>query len=152
MGTPFCRALAAATGLLLASLAFAAAQPLNVGATFMTNGLDPAKGSNGWALTSHGVGENLFSVDPDGRLVPELAEGVQRIDDLTWRIHLKPGRFFADGTSVTADRVGEALNHTMEVNKTALATGGKLRFAADSYLDLKVTTERPVPVDRKSVV
>ena len=49
-----------------------AAEPLHVGATYITSGLDPAKGSNGWALVSHGVGENLFTVDRDGRLVPAL--------------------------------------------------------------------------------
>ena len=49
-----------------------ATEPLRVGATYITSGLDPAKGSNGWALVSHGVGQNLFTVDKEGRLVPCL--------------------------------------------------------------------------------
>ncbi|MDW5318540.1 hypothetical protein [Rhizobium sp. PL01] len=63
-----------------------ATEPLRVGATSITSGVDPFNGSNGWALTSHGVGENLFTVDMDGKLVPELAEKAERTGDLSWTI------------------------------------------------------------------
>lgn len=139
------------SALLLASAAGVAplaqaGEPLRVGASFITSGLDPAKGSNGWALASHGIGENLFTVDSAGVLVPELASGAERIDDLTWRVALKPDRAFSDGTTVSAEAVAAALAHTMANNKAALATGGLLHFEAEGPLTLKVTTERPVPL------
>ena len=121
-----------------------AAEPLHVGATYITSGLDPAKGSNGWALVSHGVGENLFTVDRDGRLVPALAEKAERTGDLTWTVTLAPGRTFSDGTPVTAAALAAGFDHTFATNKAALATGGKLTFAADGDLTLKITTEKPV--------
>jgi len=123
-----------------------AADPLRVGVSFIASGLDPAKGSNGWALASHGIGENLFSVDKDGVLVPELAESAERVDALTWRVKLKPGRQFSDGTPVSAEAVGAGLAHTMANNKAALATGGTLTFEAEDPLTIKVGTERPVPL------
>jgi peptide/nickel transport system substrate-binding protein len=135
--------MAFATGLVTAAHA---AEPLRVGASFITSGLDPAKGSNGWALASHGIGENLFSVDKNGVLVPDLAESAERLDALTWRVTLKPDRKFSDGTPVSAEAVGAALAHTMANNKAALATGGTLAFEAEAPLTLKVTTERPVPL------
>lgn len=122
-----------------------AAEPLRVGATFIASGTDPAKGSNGWALVSHGIGENLFTVDADGQLVPELAEKAERTGDLTWTVTLKPGRSFSDGSPVTAQAVAEGLANTMTMNKAALATGGKLEFSADDELTLKVTSEKSVP-------
>jgi peptide/nickel transport system substrate-binding protein len=122
------------------------ADPLRVGASFIASGLDPAKGSNGWALASHGIGENLFSVDKDGELVPELAVSAERVDELTWRVRLKPGRQFSDGTPVSAEAVSSGLAHTMSNNKAALATGGKLAFQAEDPLTIKVTTERTVPL------
>ncbi|MCQ1854398.1 ABC transporter substrate-binding protein [Neorhizobium galegae] len=122
-----------------------AAEPVRVGATYITSGADPAKGSNGWALVSHGVGENLFTVDRDGKLVPELAEKAQRIGDLTWTVTLKPGRLFSDGTPMTAKALAAGFDNTFANNKAALATGGKLTFEAADDLTLKVTTEKPVP-------
>ena len=121
-----------------------AAEPLRVGATYITSGLDPAKGSNGWALVSHGVGENLFTVDRDGKLVPALAEKAERTGDLTWTVTLKPGRAFSDGSPVTAAALAAGFEHTFATNKAALATGGKLSFEAADDLTLKVTTEKPV--------
>lgn len=137
---------AALATVLLAGMLPASADTLKVGATYITSGLDPAKGSNGWALTSHGVGENLFTVDKDGQLVPELATAAERIDELNWKVVLAPGRFFSDGTPVTAEAVSSGFRNTFEKNKIALATGGKLSFEALDALTLKVTTEKPVPL------
>lgn len=121
-----------------------ATEPLRVGATYITSGLDPAKGSNGWALVSHGVGENLFTVDKDGRLVPDLAEKAERTGDLTWTVTLKPDRTFSDGSAVTAAALAAGFEHTFATNKAALATGGKLGFKAVDALTLDITTEKPV--------
>jgi peptide/nickel transport system substrate-binding protein len=123
-----------------------AAEPLRVGATYITSGTDPAKGSNGWALVSHGVGENLFTVDRDGKLVPELAQKAERTGDLTWNVTLHSGRMFSDGTPVTAQAIAAGFENTFANNKAALATGGKLAFEAADELTLQVTTEKPVPV------
>jgi peptide/nickel transport system substrate-binding protein len=143
--------LVARTALVLAAilpstLPSLAAEALQIGQTFLTSGLDPTKGSNGWALVSHGIGEQLFTVDKEGQLVPELAESADRTGDLTWRVRLKPGRFFSDGTPVSAQEVARALSHTMEANKTARATGGTLTFQPEDPLTLTVVTERRVPV------
>lgn len=140
------------TGALIVTMTFAtalpafAAEPLRIGATFIATGVDPAKGSNGWALTSHGVGENLFTVDKDGKLVPELAEKAERTGDLAWTITLRAGRFFSDGTPVTAEALATGFERTFANNKAALATGGKLSFAAAGERTLNVTTEKPVPL------
>lgn len=139
----------AAAGLVTAAMATApaalATEPLRVGATYLTSGIDPAKGSNGWALASHGIGENLFTVDKDGKLVPELAEKAERTGELTWTITLQAGRKFSDGAPVTAKALAAGFDNTFASNKAALATGGKLTFEAADDLTLNVTTEKPVP-------
>ena len=139
----------AVTGLVAAMLVAAgptlAAEQLRIGATYITSGTDPAKGSNGWALVSHGVGENLFTVDKDGKLVAELAESAQRTGDLTWTIMLQANRKFSDGEPVTAKVLAAGFANTFANNKAALATGGRLTFEAADDVTLKVTTEKPVP-------
>lgn len=142
----------ALTGLLTASALFgltalaSAQEALRVGATFLVGSADPTKGSAGWALVSHGVGETLFTVDRDGRLVPELAESAERTGDLEWTVRLAAGRFFSDGSAVTAAALAKGFDNTFAHNKAAAATGGKLAFEAIDDLTLRVTTERPVPV------
>jgi len=139
--------LAAAIAIgALAALPAWAQDALRVGATYLTSGVDPAKGSNGWALVSHGVGEKLFAVDKDGVLGPELAASAERVDDLTWTIKLAPGRMFSDGSPVTAAAIAKGFDNTFANNKAALATGGKLTFEAVDDATMKVTTEKPVPL------
>jgi peptide/nickel transport system substrate-binding protein len=139
-------ALAAVATGALATLPARAQDALRVGATYLTSGVDPAKGSNGWALVSHGVGEKLFSVDKDGVLGPELAASAERVDDLTWMIRLTPDRKFSDGSPVTAAALAKGFDNSIANNKATLATGGKLAFEAIDEATLKVTTEKPVPL------
>ena len=119
---------------------------LRVGQTFLVGSADPTKGSAGWALVSHGVGETLFTVDRDGRLVPGLAESAERIGDLEWTVKLAAGHFFSDGAPVTAAALAKGFDNTFAQSKAATATGGKLAFQAVDDLTLRVTTEKPVPV------
>lgn len=135
-----------ATSALALPAATVAAEPVTVGATFLTNGVDPSRGNVGWSLISFGVGEKLFAVDKDGVLVPEAAESAEQVDANTWLIKLRADRKFSDGTPVNAENVGAALTHTIAENAIARATGGELKFEAVDELTLKVTTEKPVAV------
>jgi len=135
---------------VIAAAAFAPlasqARDVTVGQTFLASGLDPAEGSNGWALVSHGIGEQLFRVSRDGEVVPNLASSATANDDGTWTIKLAADRFFSDGAPVTAEAVAEALNRTVEANPSAKATAGRLAFAALDEDTLSVETEQPTAI------
>ena len=118
---------------------------VTVGKTFLATSLDPADGSAGWALTSHGVGQNLFSVDREGRLVPVLAEAVEP-DGAGWVVTLRTDRRFSDGSPVTPGDVAASLGRTSAENPAARATGGALTFTVLDDRHLRIDTERPVPV------
>ena len=84
MSVPFvpCRLGVGAAALLTVAITggpAAGQEPVTVtvGTTFLASSLDPADGRAGRALTSHGVGQGVFSVDPDGNLVPVLDETVK---------------------------------------------------------------------------
>lgn len=140
--------LAGMAGLALpASLARAqAGPPLNVGLTFLTSGLDPSDGNAGWALVSHGVAEQLFTVDRAGRIVPQLAESAARDGPSSWTVRLASGRRFQDGTPVTAADVAAGLNRSVEANAATRASAGRLAFTAVDTTTLRVATERSTPV------
>jgi Xaa-Pro aminopeptidase len=85
-------AYALSVGLILLAIGPGRAQQtVTVGQTFLAAAIDPAKGAAGWALTSHGVGQTLFTVDRAGRIAPLLAEKAEALDARTWTIRLKPG-------------------------------------------------------------
>lgn len=137
-------------GVTLQALPVRADQPapphVRIGQTFLAAGFDPAQGSVGWALVSHGIAEQLFTVSREGRVVPNLARSAERGEDGSWTITLAPGRRFADGTPVTADAVASALNRTGEANPSARASAGRLTFTPVDAETLHVTTETPTPI------
>ena len=93
---------AAIAGAVIAS-ATSHAEEVTIGQTFLASGLDAAEGSNGWALVSHGIAEQLFRVSREGEVVPNLAASATPNDDGTWTVELAPDRFFSDGMPVTDD-------------------------------------------------
>ena len=138
-------AAAIAAGAIIAS-ATSHAEEVTIGQTFLASGLDAAEGSNGWALVSHGIGEQLFRVSRGGEVVPNLAASATPNDDGTWTVELEPDRFFSDGTPVTAGAVAVALNRTGEANPSARATAGRLSFAAVDDDTLTVRTEHSTTI------
>ena len=74
--------------LALAVGANAADDQVVVGQTFMAGAIDPTSGSTGWALTSHGISEKLFTVDKKGNIVGQVAESVERVSDNVWEVTL----------------------------------------------------------------
>ncbi len=137
---------AAALAATIAASATSHAAEGTVGQTFLASGLDPAEGSNGWALVSHGIAEQLFRVSRDGEVVPNLAASASPNDDGTWTVEVAPDRFFSDGTPVTADAVAAALNRTGEANPSARATAGRLTFTVVDDGTLTVKTEHPTTI------
>lgn len=136
---------ASVVALLLTSTA-AVSDQITIGQTFLAAGLDPAEGSNGWALVPHGIGEQLFRVSREGEVVPNLAASAIQNDDGTWTVELAPNRFFSDGAPVTAEAVAAALNRSSEANPSARATAGLLTFAALDADTLSVQTEQPTTI------
>jgi peptide/nickel transport system substrate-binding protein len=135
-----------ATAFLLTAPALAQTGEIVVGQTFLTAGADPARGSNGWALASHGVAETLFTVGRDGAVVPLLAERADRVGPLDWRVVLRDDARFPDGAPVDAAAVAAGLNRTMAENPAARASAGRIAFAVIDARTLSATTERPTPV------
>ncbi len=105
--------LLAAPGLGISSLAAPAiAQPTNTATLrFVPQAnltlLDPVF-TTATVTSNHGyyVFDTLYSVGPDGVSHPQMAQGHTISDDkLTWRIKLREGLFFHDGTPVPRDRL-----------------------------------------------
>ncbi|MEJ6392661.1 ABC transporter substrate-binding protein [Gymnodinialimonas sp. 2305UL16-5] len=70
---------------------------------------DPRAGYNGWMSNQTGVTETLLGIDYELNLYPRLAEAIAQASPTTWRVTLREGLQFHDGTPVTAQAVVEAI-------------------------------------------
>ncbi|MEO0389377.1 MAG: ABC transporter substrate-binding protein [Pseudomonadota bacterium] len=70
---------------------------------------DPRAGYNGWMSNQTGVTETLMGIDYDLNLFPRLAEGIEQAAPTTWRVTLRDGVRFHDGSPLTAQDVVNAI-------------------------------------------
>ncbi|MEM7376476.1 MAG: ABC transporter substrate-binding protein [Pseudomonadota bacterium] len=70
---------------------------------------DPRAGYNGWLSNQTGVSETLMGIDYDLNLYPRVAAGIEQASPTTWRVTLRDGVQFHDGTPVTAQAVADAV-------------------------------------------
>ena len=75
---------------------------------------DPRAGYNGWMSNQSGVTETLMGIDYDLNLYPRVAESVEQAAPTTWRVTLKEGVTFHDGSPVTAEAVVNAITAISE--------------------------------------
>ena len=88
---------------------------------------DPAVGSAGWALVSHGIGQKLFTLNVKDQVVPSLAEKVEKSGN-DWVLTLTSGRKFSDGSPVTATTIETALKRTNGKLNAAQTELGTMTF------------------------
>ncbi|MEL6679257.1 MAG: ABC transporter substrate-binding protein [Pseudomonadota bacterium] len=70
---------------------------------------DPRASYNGWMSNQTGVTETLMGIDYDMNLYPRLAESIEQSSPTTWRVTLREGLMFHDGTPVTAQAVIDSI-------------------------------------------
>src|SRR5690606_4795999 len=87
-------------------------------ASIPTDTLDPAIKWTGWSMREAGIYETLFSYDENMDFQPELAEKYEQISDTEWKIYIREGVKFHDGTPVDADAVIYSLNRVLDSNNS----------------------------------
>ena len=80
---------------------------------------DPRAGYNGWMSNQAGVTETLMGIDYDMNLYPRVAESIEKASDTQWRVTLREGVKFHDGTPVTAQSVIDAITPILEEGNDA---------------------------------
>lgn len=109
----FVSRLACATALALSAALPVSAQEgsltISIGFGPTAEVPDPRASYNGWMSNQTGVTETLMGIDYEMNLYPRLAEGVEQASPTTWRVTLRQGLSFHDGTPVTAQAVIDAI-------------------------------------------
>ncbi|MDR2302486.1 MAG: ABC transporter substrate-binding protein, partial [Deltaproteobacteria bacterium] len=106
--------------------------------------LDPAHDYDGWFAVEIGLVETLARFDDQMNPVPWLAESIENVDPLTWRITVRDKVTFHNGERVTAQAVKDSL-----VRLVGLLERAKEALLIDSIevsgRTLTVKTEKPNP-------
>ena len=71
---------------------------------------DPRAGYNGWLSNQAGVTETLMGIDYDLKLYPRLAKDFEQSSPTTWRVTLRDGLKFHDGSPVNAQAVIDSIS------------------------------------------
>lgn len=117
---------------------------LYVGAASVVESLDAHKDWLGWEYARYAIGETLFDLDNDYKVVPMLAEKYENIDPLTWEVTLNDKATFSNGEKVTADKVVKSLLRTVEINPEA-AIFEDIEITADGDDKVILKTKEPFP-------
>ena len=108
---------------------------------FPTN-LDPALEFNGWFVYEFGIGETLVKFTETMEIEPLLADSWNRVDDLTWKFHIRPGVKFHNGVAVTAEVVKSSIERSLKLNPRTAEILLINAMAADGQ-NLTITTKTP---------
>ena len=92
---------------------------LNVAMFWVSTGLDPADGYNGWVLSRIGAGETLVRLDQNAEAEPAIAESWEQTDDNTWVFHIREGVTFYNGKPVDAAACKASIERAFSINSRA---------------------------------
>lgn len=109
---------------------------------------DPRSRQFGWMSNQMRVSETLMGLDRDLKLVPRLAETIEQVDPVTWRVTLRDGVAFHDGTPMTAQSVIDSLAPIAEEghpahNPRLVALLGLAGMEAEDALTVVFRTNAP---------
>lgn len=94
---------------------------LNVALFWLDKSLEPAEGWNAWNLTRAGASECLTTIDENMKLTPVLADKWEKVDPVTWKIHIRKGVKFSNGKDMTPDDVKKSIERAVKKDKRAAA-------------------------------
>lgn len=89
---------------------------LKVALGYKPRSFDPHRHTDSATLAvTKQIYNNLFALDENGELVPELAESYEVLDDNSIIITLKKGIYFQDGSELKAQDVAKSLERNLEI-------------------------------------
>ncbi len=114
---------------------------------FFKDTIDPAVGWTGWYVRKAGIYETLFKNNENMVLTPELATGYKRVSDTKWRIYLREGVTFHDGTPFNADAVVYSINRVRDPSNSRHHEYDFIEsiFKSDDYTVTIITKEPYAP-------
>lgn len=136
-------------GLVGAGVFAQSDRPLTIGIETTIVNMDPMGNA---VITSIGTLRNIydgfFERTPEGELIPGLVESYERLDQLTWRFHVRQGITYHNGNPLTADDLKFTLERTSRYERSQYHEVG-LAIDSITVVDpytLDIVTKSPNPI------
>ena len=115
---------------------------INAALYWFGTSLDPATEWDGWTTNRAGITETLVTVDQNYAIQPLLADSWEMVDDTTWKLHIRDGVKFHDGSDLDGAAVKASLERVMEANERG-ASAAKIASVEADGQDVTITTTEP---------
>lgn len=118
---------------------------VTIGYTQFPANIDPAIDYNGWFTVRYGVGETLFKMDDTLGVQPWLADKIESISDLEWKVTLKENITFHNGDKMTGEKVKDSLERLIANSKRAASDMGIDTITSDGQIvTIKTKEKQPI--------
>ncbi|RKV75416.1 MAG: ABC transporter substrate-binding protein, partial [Streptococcus sp.] len=93
----------------------------------------------------YGVGETLFKMDDKLEVKPWLAEKIEAVSDLEWKITLKDKVTFQNGEKMTGEKVKASLERLIKTSERAASDMGIDSISAEGQtVTIKTKAVQPI--------
>lgn len=117
---------------------------LRIATSYKIQNLDPLKAAH-YFLVEYGVAELPLMLDNDFNLKPWVLESYAPIDELNWRLILRPNVKFQNGKTLTATALAAAMNRQLESSPSTKSVISGATVKVTGERELILTTVNPDP-------
>jgi len=117
---------------------------LRIATSYKIQNLDPLKSAH-YFLVEYGVAELPLMLDNDFNLQPWILESHAQIDELNWRLILRPNIKFQNGKPLTANALAAAMNRQLESSPSTKSVISGATVKVSGERELILTTVKPDP-------
>ncbi len=117
---------------------------LRIATSFKIQNLDPLKSAH-YFLVEYGAAELPLTLDDNNDIKPWVLESYAPIDELNWRLTLRPNVKFQNGKPLTAEKLAAAMNRQLKSAPSTRAIISDASVKATGDHELILTTKNPDP-------
>lgn len=117
---------------------------LRIATSYKIQNLDPLKSAH-YFLIEYGAAETLLTLADDNQLKSLLLESYEQIDELNWRLTLRPNIKFQNGELLTAEKLAAAMNRQLENSPATRAIISGARVKVTGAREVILTTKSSDP-------
>ncbi len=122
----------------------AGAKTLRIVLSYKIQNLEPTKAAN-YFLVEFGAAETPLLLDENSNLKPHLLESWQQVDDLNWRLTLRPNIKFQNGKPLTAQKLADAMNRQLRLSPATKSILPNASVKVTGEREVVLTTDAPDP-------
>jgi peptide/nickel transport system substrate-binding protein len=117
---------------------------LRIATSFKIQRVDPIRAGH-YFLVEFGVVELPLIYDDTNGITPWLLESYERIDDLNWRLTLRPNVQFQNGKPLNADKFAAAMSRQLAHSPVTRTVMPGAKVTVTSEREIILTTSQPDP-------